>query len=468
MLLIAASVILCVLVRSRLVEEFNRTLETKAKTFATLTNREGQKIETEFDSDLMPEYEDEDDPEFFQILFQDGSVISQSESMEDFAVPFPDLGTALTVFGTVDLENGEGGRYVQIRVQPKAEEVEPEDINEEPDEDEVFFFIPESINAESANIIIRVAKNEEDLTQVLGFIYLTAGGLNLLVLAAIVIVVRSSIRSGLNPIESINHQITEIDPRTLEKRINLDTPPSELSTIINALNDLLDRMDHVITRERRFTSDVAHELRTPVSELRTACEVGRMVSDDQESTEVFFEDINDIALQMEKVVSNLLTLSRWDQESTTIITEEVQLDPLVKSCWSHCKAEASAKGMELDCEIDPKVTLATDREKFEMIIHNLLENAVAYGTPNSNILCRIEIGNPSLNLYFENQTDNLSEEDLTHLFERFWRKEKSRSEENHSGLGLSIVKALADLLGIEIYPELREHQWFRMRLRVQI
>jgi len=120
-------------------------------------------------------------------------------------------------------------------------------------------------------------------------------------------VVKSSIQKGLKPIEDINAQIANVELDKLDERIGLDAPPSELSTIIHALNELLDRMDQVITRERRFTSDVAHELRTPVSELRTACEVGSMTPDDKEATELFFSDIKDIAKQMEKVVTNLLS-----------------------------------------------------------------------------------------------------------------------------------------------------------------
>jgi len=468
LLLVVASVILCVLVRSRLVEEFNKNLETKARTFATLTTREGQRIENEFDGDRMPEFEDEDNPEFFQILFQDGSLINQSESMEEFPVKFPEIGSNTTEYGKVDLEDGDIGRYIQMRILPKSEEVDPEDIDEEPDEGEVFFFIPESANADTATVIIRVAKNGDELAQILGFIYLTVGGLNFLVLAAIVLVVRSSIKTGLKPIEEINAQIAEIEPETLQKRVSIDSPPSELSTIIHALNDLLDRMDYVITRERRFTSDVAHELRTPVSELRTACEVGMMSPEDQEATKLFFEDINDVALQMEKVVSNLLSLSRWDQEKEIITTEEVALDPLLKNCWEHCSKEAQEKAIKLDCEIDAQTSLATDREKFEMIIKNLLENAVAYSIPGSHIRCRLEPGNPSVNLYVENQAANLHKEDLGHLFDRFWRKESARSEVHHSGLGLSIVKALADMLDIKIQTELRDDMWFSVGLNIRI
>jgi signal transduction histidine kinase len=389
--------------------------------------------------------------------------------MDDFESPIPQLGDQRTATGNVELADGESARYVLLRVQPIHEIADEEEEEEDGEEEEdVLFNIPETVNAETATVTIFIARSREEFDQMLGIIYLTIGGIDLFVLAGIYLVVRNSVQRGLQPIVDINAQIAKIDPDDLEERVSLEDPPNELSTIIHTLNDLLDRMDQVITRERRFTSDVAHELRTPVSELRTACEVGKLSPEDTESTELFFEDIHDIARQMEKVVSNLLSLSRWDQEKATVTTEEVKLNSLVQDCWEHFSEEAEAKGVKLDCRIDPETTLTTDREKFEMLVQNLLENAIAYCVPESRIRCHVEPGNPTIHLFFENQATNLCKEDLAHLFDRFWRKEKARSEVNHSGLGLSIVKALADILEIEVHPELMDDQWFRMRLKIRI
>lgn len=371
------------------------------------------------------------------------------------------------VFGNVDIDEEDNSRFVLMRFKPIAEELDP-DEDEEVEEDEIIFDIPETIDADSATVTIFIARGREEFDGMLGFIYLTIAGIDFLVLAGIFLVVKSSISKGLEPLDEINEQIAKIEPESIDGRIQVKAPPSELSTIINALNELLDRMDKVITRERRFTSDVAHELRTPVAELRSACEVGLLSPEDTESTAEFFEDVGDIAKQMEKVVSNLLSLSRWDQEKAPLTIEEVELDPLLKKCWSHCSKEAEEKAIKLECEIDASTKIATDREKLEMIIKNLLENAVAYSIPGSRIRCRLEPGNPSINLYVENQAANLSKEDLRHLFDRFWRKEAARSEVNHSGLGLSIVKALADMMNIDIQTKLLDDKWFQMHLKIRI
>lgn len=466
LLLITAGVVLSVMLHSELLDSFDANLMTKARMIQALTMREGDLIESEIHDDTMPEYREEEDPEFFQITFQDGTIINRSESMEDFPAKVPTLSDETEAIGNIRLEDGEPGRYALIRVLP-INEVDV-DEEEEIEEDEIIFKIPDNVDPETATITIFVAKSKKDFDQLLDLIYLTIGGIILLVLAGIFILVRSTIVKGMNPIEAINAQIACIDPNEPEKRVVLEEIPSELNTIANALNELLDRMNQVITRERRFTSDVAHELRTPVSELRTACEVGSMAPEDTEATVLFFEDINDIALQMENVVNNLIALSRWDQEQATTTTEEIKLEPLVKKCWEHFSPEAKNNQIDLDCRIDPDTTLSTDREKLEMIVKNLLDNAIAYSVPGSRIRCRIEPGNPSINLVFENQAASLCQEDIKYMFDRFWRKESARSEVNHSGLGLSIVKALADILKIELHPELLEDRWFRMNLKIRI
>ena len=467
-LLLIGSLLLCLLVRSILQEGFDDALLAKAQTMATLTTREGQLIESELNSDIMPEFDDDENPEFFQLRFQDGSLINESESMEDLESEFPTLGTKNIVFGNIGLEDDDPGRYILLRTRPILEEPDEEEEEEAADEEDVIFEIPDNVDADTATVTIFLARSRESLDQMLLLIYSSVGGIVLLTLTGMVWVVRSSIQRGLSPVESINSQIDEIDPETMGEPVHLESPPSELQTIIQALNQLLDRMNQVITRERRFTSDVAHELRTPVSELRTACEVGGLTPEDEETTKLFFEDINEIALQMEKVVSNLLSLSRWEQDEVQIEKEEVELRALVENCWEHFSSDAESKQIELDCRIDPGTQLETDREKFEMIVQNLLENAIAYSIPGSRIRCLVEPGNPSIQLMFENQPTNLCKEDLDHLFDRFWRKEKARSEVNHSGLGLSIVKALADMLHIEIHPEIIDEQWFRMRLKISI
>ncbi len=409
---------------------------------ATLTTREDHVIESEFNSDSMPEYDDDETPSFFQLQFQDGTVINGSESMEDLDAPIPQLGKEDKLIGNIDLEDRDSGRFVLLRVRPINET--PDEVEEEEaDEEDVLFDIPASVDANTATVTIFIARSREDFDQVLGFIFASIGTIILFVLSGLYFLVRRSLKLGLFPIEEINSQIEQIDPDSQDGRITLSAPPEELTSIIEELNSLLARVDQVVTRERRFTSDVAHELRTPISELRTACEVGSLSTDDAESTQLFFADINDIALQMEQVVSNLLSLSRGDQDGATVLEEEIQLNRFITDCWTRFSELANEKRVELDCRIDKDLAITTDREKLSLIVRNLLENAITYSVPGSRIRCLLEPGNPSVNLIFENRAANLCTEDLRHLFDRFWRKETSRSEANHSGLGLSIVKALS-------------------------
>ena len=127
---------------------------------ATLTTREGPLIESELNSDIMPEFDDDEDPEFFQLRFQDGQVINESESMEDFESEVPTLGDESMTFGNIGLEDGDPGRFILLRTKP-IEEVPDEEEEEAPDEEDVIFEIPEGIDANEATVTFFLARSRE-------------------------------------------------------------------------------------------------------------------------------------------------------------------------------------------------------------------------------------------------------------------------------------------------------------------
>ena len=459
-MLVAASTILGAAVHSRLVREFDRALETKARVLAVLTSRKGQTIEVDFAGEYMPEFESEDDPEYFQILLQDGSVIKTSDTLDGHRLPFKPSRSDEPLFLNSRLPDGRRGRLVQMALRPRADEQGDTD----PQDEERLFQIPGTLNPASVLVILTVARSRKDLDALLISLYVTLAAIDLLLLLGIGILVHLSIRKGLQPVETINRQVSAIGPEALDRRIHLPFPPKELQTILHALNNLLERLQRAFERERRFSSDVAHELRTPVAELRTACEVGGRWPEDTDSVRHFFSDARGIALQMERIVTSLLVLARCDSGTTTVAREAVHIASLIRECWNRVSEDATIKQLRLDLRIAPSITVSTDREKFEMIIRNLIDNAVCYSAPGSVITCAADGTGPGLDLVTGNQAVDLANEDLEHMFERFWRKDPARSDRGHLGLGLSIVKALSELLGIGLRIDLKESAVFEVRL----
>lgn len=486
LVMLAAGGLFCLLVHALIVEAFDETLEARAETLVSLTSREDRIIEIDFDVDYLSEYEnplaidpdevaappdpddaeDDEDRSYFQMFLVDGRVMRRSPSLGEADLPLAGVGED-AVFMNVRLPDGGRGRLVQVDFLPQVD-LEPEEEDDaDADEDPLNLFpIPADVDPETARVVVVVARSRGHLDVLLGMLYGSYAVITLLVLGGIWMVVHGAVRRGLAPFREMDVQVRGIGPETLDARLHLEAPPGEFDTILSTFNSLLERVEAGFLRERRFSSNVAHELRTPVAELRNACEVGARWPDDPEAVRGFFEDTEDIARQMERIVSNLLALTRCDNGTETVEPSVFLLEPLVRECWGHVATQAEAKGVRFDYRIDPALSVETDPGKLAMIVQNLMDNAVAYAVPNTTIVCRGRPGRDGVDLSVENNTDNLRSIDLEHVFDRFWRKDHARRDGNRSGLGLSIVKAFADLLGIPLRVQVRGGNVFEISMRL--
>jgi len=449
------------------VGEFDRALESKALALVALTSREKNYIEVDYSEDEMPEFDNEEELEYFQVFFQDGTLIESSEDAEDETFPIDLEAPNEFQFRNIELPDERRGRLVQISFVPRFdEEDEILPVEEVIDEEELadLFEIPENIEPKSARIILVVARNRERLDQLIIFLYGTLAAVDTLLLIGISIVTKTSIRKGLKPIDQLNAQIRMISPEAADQRIVLENPPEELQTILNALNKLLDNTQDAFARERRFSSAVAHELRTPVAELRMSCETGQRWPDDVECVKRLFQDNHEIALHMERIVTNLLQLTQCHNQTSILDLEEFTVHSLVKDCWKRTSDIANRKELILDDRINPSEKVISDRAKLEIILQNLIDNAVSYSVTGSVVVFSSANDDGTLTLVIENETNNIEKSDLEHLFERFWRKDPARSADNHTGLGLALVKALAELLNIDARIDLPTTNVFQVKL----
>jgi len=496
LMLLLAGVVFCVVVRSRVVAEFDRALEAKARALVVLTSREERALEIDFDDEAMPEFaadnadedgeehekddedekdEEEDDeeereedgPEYFAVLLPDGSVVRKSSSLGSGVLPVRGEAGKDVLFRSLRLPDGRRGRLVQIAFAPAVDEPDQGEADE-PEEDEDRYELPATVDENSLKLVLVVARSRERFDALLAFLYLTFALMSVLLLLGSGLVVRTAIRRGFRPLDVMNAQVRRIGPESLDGRIRLASPPDELATIVAGLNELLERVENGFARERRFSSDVAHELRTPVAELRTACEVGARWPDDPVHARQFFNDIEDVARQMERIVDNLLELTRCDNGTSTVVTEAVDVRALVEECWRRAARDADANRLRLDNRVELGAAVTTDPGKLQMILQNVIDNAVFYSVPGSTVVCRSDRPDDrSLALVAANEARDLERKDLETIFDRFWRKDAARTGGRHSGLGLSLVKDLARLLGIELHVDLKEGSIFVVRMVFQ-
>lgn len=420
--------------RAGLIAEFDQALRANAQGLATLAENSGGVIKFDPAGDLMPAFERRERPDYFELWLPDGSRLARSRSLRKGSLPRRGGSLDQPECWNLTLPDGERGRAAGVRFAPAADDENPPPPSRANDE-----------------VVLVMARHRADLDRrltrlattliVVGILAATVGAL----LAALLV------RRGLKPLSRLAGEVAAIDASTLQRRVGTDSMPSELLPIGRRLNDLLARLESSFARERRFSDDVAHELRTPIAELRALSEVALKWPDDDEANRHAIQEALGVALQMESIATRLLALARCEGGLLPVNTAPVPLGPLIQELWKPLAEQAAAKNLAVDLGALDGACWNTDPVALRTILTNLLSNAVEHSPAAGAVLVRFaETKARGGRLVISNTTDDLEPGDLPHLFERFWRKDGARSSSIHCGLGLALSKAYAGALGLHL------------------
>ena len=431
---------------------FDTALYDKAQGLISLTELDEEGLEFDFaEEGVMLEFQGDELPQYYQLWEAGVELLIKSPSLGENDLPR--LGTALGrhQFSDLQLADRRNGRLIEINFMPRVEVDEEEGI-------EFSEFPP------ARPITLVLARERESLDEILFTIGSTIFGVILLVVALSALLIWRLVGSGLAPLSNLAKQVGAIDESHLDTRLTHSGQQSiEIAPIENQLNHLLERLQSAFEREKRFSANVAHELRTPLSELKTLAEVGRMVPDDRAQINAFFNDVGEISGQMEKVVITLLELARSEAGLLHSDPEDIELSHYCDVIWQHT-VNGSESGKSLVKKIPENLVVNTDREKFGMILSNLFVNAVSYSPENAEIQISAEIRNDNVVLEVKNACIDLKPEDIVHMKDRFWRKQKAHGASSHSGLGLTLVDALAKIMKLEVDLKLDDRQSFMVTI----
>lgn len=250
-----------------LIEQFDDALESRARVLVTLTKSTGDEIELDFADEFMPEFESATDSEYFELFLDNGILLERSRSFGEykdsvFKQPVNDVEINDKV-----LPDGREGRQISIKFIPQ---IQDKSLRAQ---------YPKALRGKA---ILRVGRQRESLNYMLLQLHVLIIGTGLIVVISIMIGVNRSVKSGLRPLIQIKDEISRISPQTIDRRLNIDKQPVELEPIAGQFNFVLSEIENALTRERQFSSDVAHELRTPVSEIRSLAEVGLRWPDEKD------------------------------------------------------------------------------------------------------------------------------------------------------------------------------------------
>lgn len=458
LLLLTAFTILEQRFRQQLEREFDRNLLAKTMTLVTLTTQQTGQVELDLADEFMPEFEAPTHPEYFELWLADGTLLERSRSLGEQDLPRDQLSLDKPSFKNMILMDGREGRLIQIRFIPHTKD-RPGDEHRNTE----YILEPKRDGQSEMQAHIAVARGREDLDALIWTTRYTLGTTGLLMLIAMILLVRLSVLRGLDPLREISTQVQSMTAESFDTRIQLKQRIQELDPIVKQLNRLLDRLSASLERERQFSGNVAHELRTTLAELRAMAEVGGKWPDDKELIKDFFDDLLGVTEDMHNTITNLMALARCESGKQEIEDQPINLAGLVRETWTRFANQACEKGLEIDDRLD-NVIVQTDRRKVELILINLFNNAVEYSPSNEKIIVSTKGDGTTIGLTFINTTHDLDESDLINLFDRFWRKDAARTSRHHAGLGLSLVKALADALNLNLSSRLRHGKIFQIEL----
>ena len=389
-----------------------------------------RELEVGFTDKYLPEFKD-GGTEFFQVWSPDGKTVKRSSSLHKTDLPRRAGPLDKPAFWSFRLINGASVRAVGLTFVP------PTPARERNWHDPTF----------RATLVMATELGELNETlAVLRGILIGVGGLGLLATLA---VVPGFLRRGLLPLQKVALHAAGLEATTLRTRFPTEDMPLELRPICLRLNELLVRLEQSFERERRFSADVAHELRTPIAELRSLTEVSLKWPESNEAKMEAFQDALAIARQMETVVTSLLAITRCEAGRQTVECESLNVDKIVQECWHPFVAQAEQREISVTFQIPNESYLQTDRVLLGFILTNLFSNAIVYSPLGGAVFVRFGDDPSQAVLSVTNTVDNLTTEDLPRLFERFWRKDPARSPSEHSGLGLALTAVCTEVLGMK-------------------
>lgn len=247
---------------------------------------------------------------------------------------------------------------------------------------------------------------------------------------------------GLAPLRAMRERAALVTARKLDQRLPTDAVPAELSDLATTLNEMLARLEEAFHRLSDFSSDLAHELRSPISNLMTQTQVSLSRPRDAAGYREILESNAEEFERLARMISDMLFLAKSENGLAIAQSEQVDLAREVRSLFEFYEALADEKNIHLQLAGDSIV--CAGRLMLRRALSNLLSNAIRYTPTDGNVTVTIMPKKTDIVLTVENSGETIPPQHLARLFERFYRAEPSRQHAGGegTGLGLAITQAI--------------------------
>lgn len=360
-------------------------------------------------------------PVFIQIVNKKGKLMDKSPNLKTSKLIFNENEAFYNQFDTQI--NGQEIRQIQVPVEQKGE---------------LKGYILTAMSLEGSNMVL------DNLRKTLLILFP-------IVLICLFIITRFLAGRSIIPVQMITKTTDRITRNSLNERVPLPQNKDELFTLTSSINELLDRMEDALERERQFTADASHQLRTPLSVLKGTLEVlirkPRTEAEYQAKIKYSIKEIDRIS----SAVEQLLILARLDKKTAKIARTPVNLQIVINDILHRFRSNISQKLLAVNVTANTDSDLISDPYYMDLVMENLLSNAIKYADENTTIDILIFNKKEKIIFQIKNKGVVIPNTDLDMIFNPFYRSNALEHKTiQGNGLGLSIVKKVCEVLNIKI------------------
>ena len=252
---------------------------------------------------------------------------------------------------------------------------------------------------------------------------------------------------ALRPVAEIIGQVNSISATNIHQRLRVGRQRDELADMANTFNDLLARLEVAFVLQKSFVSHASHELRTPLTVMMGQIEVTRLHARSVDEYETALDGLLDEVKSMIRLVNSLLDLARASTDAAIISYKPVRIDELLWQAQSHVVYTNPDYQIAIDFETLPsqeeQLVLSGEESLLQTAFQNLMENGCKYSS-NKRVSVRLSLEQGLVLLTFSDKGYGVSEADLPHIFEPFYRSEQTMPIKGH-GIGLALTKRIIEL-----------------------
>ncbi|TWX54582.1 sensor histidine kinase [Colwellia hornerae] len=437
-LLVSLFFIIDISVDSWISNQFDRAMINKAGLLETLVNEDPEKVDFDFADEFMPEFSGANDPEYFQ-LWRDNEVFERSNTLKLFENnDLPQLAVALhkSSITNITLPDGRTGRMYFTKFKPQIDS----DVREE-------YGITKAVFAKTQKPMeLAYATSNESLNQILWFVDVIFILTSISAVIAVRIIVFNVVERGLKPLDELNAELKKINLNSEVSTLSTSELPEELIAIADGINHFISENKILYSREKRITSDIAHELKTPIAELLNLSEVAIKFPHEKQLAASFKTDVLAITERLRNIVNGILLLQKSTYQAE-LEKQQVNVELLLKTIITSENKQNRNVTLNFNQQCG---YIQTNEFAFTTVLTNLINNALYYSPETTPVIIAVtpEINTNRIRVEISNISSfQYSEEELTLFFEPLWQKDSSRTSEERYGLGLAIVKSYCDKIG---------------------